>query len=208
MKFITVIIFITLVTESFAQFTKGDKVLGGSFSLRKYGYKEPENTGGRFANFTTFGLQANFGLLIRNNLEIGALLGHTWDYRYEGFSSGPNKSQSRYYIRYFTMGFYMQRYFPITEKFLFALQGEAGYSIGKSFYKSDTWDLVENRENKLKLKLSPKLVFFPSANWGLYAGLGNISYTYSKVPRSRMSSHSFDISYGSIIFGASYYFRH
>ena len=76
MKYLIPAIFLAVSIQSFGQFNKGDKVLGGTLSFNT-AKNENSQFGILTANSTSFGIYPNFGVLINSNLEIGGQLGYS-----------------------------------------------------------------------------------------------------------------------------------
>ena len=104
----------------------------------------------------------------------------------------------------------MQRYFVISDKFLFSLIANISYGGGKD--KTIITNQTEVGENESKwnsigFAFRPNFVFFPSDNWALQAGIGNLSYTHYKNKTSDDTANQFGINYGYVSFGIAYYIR-
>ena len=206
MKHIVTIIFIIISSHSFGQFTKGDKVLGGTFSFS--GQRAPESLNGGLANkATSFSIVPNFGILLNERWGLGLQVGYS-STEYERNTTTP--TLSNWGFRGITVGLYTQRYFVITDKFLFSVIGNVRYDFGKTFDKTTntiTNEVTESEDkNKsIGINLRPSFIFFPSNNWAFQASIGNISYSYSNNDDQPLNL--FNVNYGTINFGFSYYFR-
>jgi len=205
MKYIIAAIILAVSIQSFGQFNKGDKVLGGTLSFNT-GKNENTQYGTLTSNSALLAIYPNFGVLVNNNLEIGGQLGYSsihdeW--------SATNASSDRR-SNYWTAGFFMRRYFVISDKFLFSLIGTITYSEGKDKTVNTNQNVIDEDETKGKnigLTFGPSFIFFPSPNWGLQASIGNLSYTNSKNKTTDDTSNQFNINYGYVGLGISYYFR-
>jgi hypothetical protein len=199
-------IFTILSFQSFGQFIKGDKVLGGTFSFS--GQRAPESpNGGPINKATSLSITPNFGILLNENLEIGLQVGYS-STEYERNTTTP--TISNWGSRGMTVGLYTQRYFVITDKFLFSVTGNIRYDFGKTFDKTTntiTNEVTESedKDSSIGVTLRPSFIFFPSNNWAFQTSIGNISYSYSN--NDDQPVNLFNVNYGTINLGLSYYFR-
>ena len=178
MKYLIPAIFLAVSIQSFGQFNKGDKVLGGTLSLST-AKNENSQFGAVTSNNTTFGIQPNFGVLINSNLEIGGQLGYSSSHNEWSATNASSDQKSNY----LTAGLYMQRYFVISDKFLFSLIANISYSGGKDktlITNQNDIDEDENKWNSIGVTFRPSFIFFPSPNWGLQASIGELSYSHSQ----------------------------
>lgn len=206
MRYLAMIIFTILSFQSFGQFTKGDKVLSGSFSLSGQRASESPN-GGAINKATSFSITPLFGILLNENLEIGLQVGY-FSSKYERNTTTP--IIDTWGSRGMTVGLYARRYFVITDKFLFSMTGNIGYNFGKTVY--ETINTITNETTKSEdensgfgVTLKPSFIFFPSYNWAFFASIGDISYSYSS--NDDQKENLFNVDYGIINLGLSYYFR-
>jgi len=204
MKYLVPVIFLAISIQSFGQFSKGDKVLGGTVSLNTS--KSETNEFGTASDYNSFGVYPTFGVFLKSNLEVGGQVGYSsssdeW--------SAPYGSSDRT-SKFMTFGLYTRWYFPISEKFLFALIASGSYGTGKDKTLLVNQAIItedENKRNSITVGLRPTFVFFPSYRWGVQAGIGDLSYTHSKNKSSDDTSNQFGINYGYVNFGIAYYFR-
>jgi hypothetical protein len=203
MKYLVVVMLSVSFFKAYGQFTKGDKALGGTFSLNMRSY--PENQGGIIKD-NLFDITPSFGVLLSENLEVGGEIG--WSSAYIKLESGSNFLESR--SNSFLASLYVQKYFEISEKFLFSVNSGIGFQPVKLKNKvvdtnGNTLSESEADQSIFVLRINPNFIFFPSANWAIRAGLGNISYRHSK--QDDTSENNFNVNYGSISLGVIYYFR-
>ena len=148
MKYIIAAIFLAVSIQSFGQFNKGDKVLGGTLSFNT-AKNENSQYGNLTSNSTSFGIYPNFGVLINSNLEIGGQLGYSSNHNEWSATDASSDRKSNY----LTAGFYMRRYFVISDKFLFSLMGNISYSVGKDKTLLTNQNVID--EDQTKGKISP-----------------------------------------------------
>ncbi|QOI97932.1 MAG: outer membrane beta-barrel protein [Flammeovirgaceae bacterium] len=202
MRYLTITILTFICIQSFGQFNKGDKALGGT--LTSYFQSSPEDQGGIVAD-NSFGLTPSFGVLVSENLEVGGQIG--WSSNYLKSISGSIVNESR--SNYFSIGIYTQKYFKLSERFLFSVGGNVGLDLGKMKLKvTDAGDPISESEMKqtaISIGVGPGFLFLPSENWAIRAGFGNIGYRFSKQEEAKRNR--FTVSYGTIGLGLVYYFR-
>lgn len=208
MKHLLTSILLLVSLHAFGQFTKGNKVVSGQFLLNVQ--RAPGSTNGNLINKSTvFDIVPTYGMLVSDNLEVGGQLGYK--------SSSYERNVPDPYIyewRYFNLsaGAYVQRYFTISDNFLFSLTGNISYGSGKSTSKATNTsnnDITEDEEktNTLDININPNFIFFPSKNWAIRASIGNLGYSHSNNKSDNIKSNSFNTNYGTIGLGISYYIR-
>jgi len=206
MKYLIAIIILLTTIQSYGQFSKGDKVLGGTFSISSLSAASDGNPDRKSSSLS---LSPYFGVLVSKNLEIGGSIGYSSQYsEFKNYSNYVAESKSHN----LSFGFYVQRYFPITDKFLFSITGIMYYAAGRnrSNTRNTNTDEVyedETRQFETGLNIKPGFIFFPSQKWAFRANIGNIGYSYSKNKTDNDWQNSFGINYGSIGLGVAYYFR-
>jgi hypothetical protein len=204
MKYLTAVILLTVSIPSFSQFNKGDKVLSGSLSLNTG--KNANSQFGTDTRNTSFGIYPSMGVLINSNVEIGGQLGYSWSHEEWNATNASTERKSNS----LNAGVYMQRYFVISDKFLFSLIANISYGGGKDetlITNQTETNEAESKWNSIGVAFSPNFIFFPSFNWALQAGIGSLSYTRYKNKTSDDTSNQFGINYGYVGFGIAYYFR-
>ncbi|HEX6225545.1 MAG TPA: outer membrane beta-barrel protein [Chryseolinea sp.] len=205
MKYFIAAILLLGSIQCSAQFNKGDKVLGGTFGFNTAKSENNQYTPMTSGN-SSFGIYPNFGILVNSNLEIGGQLGYTWSRDEWDAVGGSNDRKSNSW----TARLYTQRYFMISDKFLFSLVGSISYGWSKE--KTSMTNQIETIEQENKwtnfgFAVTPTFIFFPSPNWAVQASIGNLNYTHSKNTTTDDASNSFGMNYGSLGFGLAYYFR-
>lgn len=200
MKYFLIILVFLPFTLS-AQFTKGDKFIGGTvgISTQQSPYVASTFTP-RKAN--EFSLQPQLGFLLSKNLAFGGTLG----YSHQFFSYGPDTLLATTTINQFSVGVFLKKYYSINDKFLFTLNGDIKYLSGnsKSTYGTDS---NESKMYEISAGIAPAFLFFPSENWGIEAGIGQISFSHSKTKDTDLKTDVFNIDYGTFELGFFYYFH-
>lgn len=181
------------------QFTKGDKFIGGTFRASS----QIDSYGGTTYTYKTFSMDPFVGSFLKENFAVAGQLGY-----YYGFAK--NDSPPSYWYTNSTRGFstalIARRYLTLTEKFIFSLDGSINFTRGSNTQASPN---VDNKTQSYQLAaiLKPVLMFFPSPKWGLEAGIGSISYTYTRNLNSGLRGNLLDVQFGIINVGIAYYIR-
>lgn len=108
--------------------------------------------------------------------------------------------------RSFGVYMFVKRYFPISEKFFFAMDGSLAYDRGKTTSSSNGFEGTD-KSYSVGLQASPSLIFFPSPKWAIEGSIGGLSLSHSRGISNESKSTSFGINCGSISFGFAYFFR-
>ncbi len=186
---------------SWAQFGAGNKFIGGTMSLSN---QNNSNSGYSRPNLTqSFSFNPSFGFLVKENLAIGIRLGYS--------KSSNDYNGSSVQSDNFGGGFFVRRYFSLSEKFVFAIDGGINYSKynlktpiaqpnGVIYYLSSEY-------NSIGMTVTPTFIYFPSTHWGIEAALGSLSYYHNDYTSSNYTSNVFNLNYGSFSLGFAYYFR-
>lgn len=201
-----------------AQFTKGDKFIGGSVSI---GHQDGPSSSTTTSTINSISLSPSLGFLVSEKFALGGQLGFSSFKNSYQYSVPYLDNQGNYSFRTVTFnqksnvysaGFFALRYFTISERFIFALTGNLSYSRKNNSdpnYNTTTGVplYIKNNSYSVGVSISPSLIFFPSNNWGISAGLGSVGYSYGYSLTFERSSNAFDLNYGSFHLGFSYYFR-
>ncbi|MBL0743117.1 outer membrane beta-barrel protein [Chryseolinea lacunae] len=203
MKYILLILFLLPVVAK-AQFTKGDVYVGGTLngSFNKNAAKEiaPYRT---FTDSRSIWISPLAGFFLSDRFALGAKLGL-------GLSKSENEStfnNSTAKSRSYAVGTVGRYFFPINEKFMFALTGIVNYSRTRDEYQANDSEADVNKYYLLSLNINPTFLYFPSRRWGFEANIGNIGYGHFHHLGEGRSSDSFQARYGSISLGVAYYIR-
>jgi len=200
MKYLLVILLLTPFALS-AQFTKGDKFIGGTVD---YTNQQSPYVDGSFSprKAEQFSIQPQLGFLLNEHLAFGPTVG----YLHQIVTYGPDTSFSTSINNQFSVGVFLKKYYPINDKFLFTLNGNINYlsGVSKYMYKMDN---TERKMYQITAGISPSFLFFPSENWGIEAGIGRISFSHSKTKDSELKTDVFKIDYGIFELGFFYYFH-
>lgn len=206
MKKILLIIVVLLPMLSHAQFTKGDKVLGGSLSMAFQNQNSSEYE--TKSKGTYFSIQPRLGLLVNEKLELGGNVGYY-------SSSQKSESPSSTYTneeRSISAGIYARPYFALTDKFLFSLLVQSNFSRGYQItpqYDPNTGGYTDSKTKKYSIVsgVRPTFHFFPSPQWGFELGFSALGHTYEHNLSTDFVGNYFTLTYSVVNIGVSYYFR-
>jgi hypothetical protein len=208
---ILVVLALPLISQ--AQLTKGTWYTGGSASFND------QNVQGRIAgemdNNTTFGLTPKVGYMVSDKWAVGLTMGYsgshstyapvTQPYGAHGQLSTLNVQSSS---NIFSSGIFTRRFFPISDKFLFTLDGAVNFSRANSSNTTAATPVgggptTTDRENapyySVGVSLRPLFIFFPSPRWGLEAGLGSLTFSH----QHSLNGNSYTAGENFVTLGAS-----
>lgn len=207
MKNVLLMIIVTLPLCSQAQFTKGDKVLGGYLQLNTRNQTTSDEPEYQYRNFSVL---PNLGFFVNDKLELGGVIGYSSSYQNVDANANSlgytSKSQS------LITGLYAQQYFPVTDKFLFAFLVQSNFSRGNNIspqYDFQTGEYIDYKtlNYSISSSLRPTFFFFPSPHWGFKFSLASLNHTFDRNLSTDTKSNQFTFSYGGVNLGVSYYFR-
>lgn len=203
---LTGFLFISFLTK--AQFITGDKVLGGTVSFFSQSAADSPN-GGLTSELKNFSIAPTLSFLLNERWGIGGQIGYA-----SGKQIIPTSQSSSldFKSRSFSVGVFGQRYFKISDTFLFSLVGQLSFSQGfdtNASFEPFTGEVVytKTRNQKWTPSIRPNFIFFPSPKWGFEASIGSISHTFSRNVSTEEKNNFFSFNYGTITFGIAYYFR-
>lgn len=186
---------------------KGTWNLGGTFSLNNSNSEFNANTSKNENDQFYIGFYPRVGYAINNNLIIGLGLGY--EYRdFKTYYSGiENYNSNQNTLVVFP---YIKKYFNLTEKFSFHLQGE--FRVSKSW--TDSKDLININSNEtsniLFVGIRPGITYFLTKKFALETSIGTLGYSTGKneIDNGEGKFNSFDLNFNSnnLLFGLSYYF--
>lgn len=172
-------------------------MLGGSVIVNRYQDRNDNvpslNRSVSMNRQTYISIQPEIGFFLSERFVIGGHMGYNLSYRKDitkrvtGTQITTDDTQS------FSFGLMFRRYFMITDKFFFALDGipfgqiSEGYALGAG--------------------IRPVFTFLPTDKWGFEGSFGNISYTYRDSNVSNDKSDNFNFSMGDLSLGIRYYIR-
>jgi hypothetical protein len=188
---------------SYGQFTKGDKFIGGYFRLSSQ-TPTNSNSGPTTDNFG-FSINPFMGFLVSEKFAVGGRIGYSY---YNSIFDANQPTQSKFNSSGFSIGLLSRRYFSISDKFVFSINGQLDFDRGTETraYSSGSFD-SKTQNYQIGVTLQPCFIFFPSPKWGIETSIGSISYNYSRNLSTDLGQSYFNLVYGQISLGLSYYFR-
>lgn len=204
MKTILFILLLLITFTTKAQFEKGDKFFDGSISLSANKLSDPQS---QFANVRRgFGIAPAIGFFLNEKVAVGGRLGYSNSYQ-RNLSSW---SINRWYSQSASVGIFIKRYFTLSEKFLFSVQGTCEFSRARDKQSNITeTDVFVNKTQSYQIwaGLSPSFIFFPSSNWAFEASIGSLGNSYYRSLSTDGRGNTFVMGYGGFSLGAVYYLR-
>jgi hypothetical protein len=197
-----------------AQFTKGDLFLGGSLGVNTVDFP-----GADYAKniSNSFSVGPKIGYFINEKWAIGGSVGYSYSNQVLDYSVTPYYSNSRSTSRTFSANVLARRYFAITDKFLFTLEGSLGFSRSNTTNSYATSQVSTGGPEPyddnapaytLSATVRPLFVFFPTPHWGIEAGLGTLSFSHQHSLSDNSSVNTFNLFVAtSTSLGVYYYFR-
>jgi len=143
------------------------------------------------------------GFLVNENFAIGGQIGYSY---FNTVYNYNQSSESKYNSKGFSFGLISRRYFSISDKFVFSINGQVNFDRGT---ETDTNSTSESKTQNYQIGVSiqPCFIFFPSPKWGLETSIGSIGYRYSRNLSTDLGQNYFNLTYGTINLGLYYYFR-
>lgn len=163
------------------------------------------SSGGNFENnkSRSFSVYPEMGFFLNERYAVGGGLSFSSaKSRYDIPQGGYQENRTRGFGAYV----FVKRYFPISEKFFFTMDGSLDYDRGKTTYGNNGFENT-NKSYSIGLNATPSLIFFPSPNWAIEGSIGGLSLTHSRGISDEYKSTSFGVNYGGISLGFAYYFR-
>jgi hypothetical protein len=201
MKHVMALFFILFSICVHAQFTKGDKFIGGQISMKHTNFHNGGLSTDRYIN-----LLPSCGFLLNKNFALGMKLGYSND-TYKVVPYGQVLSKT--ITTSFSAGMFAKRFFTVHENFFFALTGDILFArvAGKSIDNIDKMTETD-KSYTFDIGITPSFIFFPSSKWGIEASLGNLSYVHNQQLRTNGGkSDQINFNAGTFSLGFSYYFR-
>jgi hypothetical protein len=186
---------------SSGQFSKGDRFIGGTFRLS---FETPTTLiQSSMSEVKVFSAYPTVGYLLNEKFALGGQIGYSYA------NTTLNKGQTfeiNYNSQSFTLGVIASRYFSVSDKFIFSLNGNVNAENG--IVRNTNSNVQSKRQiYQISSRIEPSFLFFPSPKWGFEATIGSIRYSYLYDLSTSLGKNSFNLSYGSLNLGLYYYFR-
>ena len=199
MKFILISAFLCMSLVANAQFAKGDKFVGGTFS-----FNAQSSDGNSFeTTYTACSFSPSVGYFLNDKYAVGGGIGYSYSRQKAEYD--PDQFQE-IIGRNLLIHAFVGRYFMISNQFFFKLTGSLSYDRGSQEQDNGT---TENKTKNYSLSLyaRPSLLFLPSPRWGIEAGIGNLGIQHWRSLSNEFKGTSVYLDYGSFYLGFAYYFR-
>ncbi len=188
---------------AWAQFERGQAFLGGSISVsaattnsNQYNYKETNSQ---------LSIAPSFGYFLNSKIAVGGGIGYSTSVQKSGNLGIPNQ---KYSSHNFSISPFVRYFFPVSNSFYIALQGQLNFSRGTATnFVQPNGTLTTSPLYNLGATISPIFIFFPSPKWGIEASIGSLGYTYTRYLPNVSSTGTFSLSSGTFAFGVAYYFK-
>lgn len=198
------VIFASLTSNAIAQFSAGDKFLRGSFHVSISSTKS-DNSAWSDSDTKTrqFSFHPAIGVFINDHWAVGGGLGYENTTQRSEYQTGFQK----YKTNTFSFDLMARRYFEISDKFYFAVEGNPDFVRGTTVSSNNTGESKTNFYD-IRIAVRPLLIFFPSRHWSIEGGFGDLHYWYSRNLSTDTTTSNFGLNYSSsLYFGFAYYFR-
>jgi hypothetical protein len=199
-KYLFTLLMITPLLSS-GQFIKGDKFIGGTFRLSSQTPTKSDQSSTIEVN--GFSIYPTMGFLLNEKFAIGGQIGYSY---LNTVYNNNQSSQSKYNSKRFSLGLISRRYFSISDKFIFSINGQVNFDRGKETNTNSTSESI-TQNYQIGINIQPCFIFFPSPKWGIETSIGSIGYSYSRNLSTDLGQNYINLSYGTINLGLSYYFR-
>lgn len=185
-NFLFLVFFLPVFTQ--AQVAKDSKFLGGniSYTMQKY---EP----GVFPTSHFLNLEFYNGKFTSNTVAIGPMVSVEASFRqnlnsitnlYERMNSGS-----------YLGGMFVRKYFPLGEKFFFALEGSIAAGIGVNSFSTGS-------NFNYKIAGTPMFIFQPVPKWAFLGRIGELAIQ-DRSNQSNMTQ--VQVNFGRVSFGLNYF---
>ena len=206
-----VVVFLFLPLAGMAQFNKGQVFLGGSMSVQNQYFSNSKTLNNSFSILPTA------GYFISEKWALGGLAGYGYSDQRSTNTNGAGSFSSKSSSFSISAGMFGRRYFAISERFFFVLEGNLNFRRGRSFSASEQRDANGNLISRLSfnspsynlgVSVRPLFIFFPLPKWGLEAGLGTLSVSRQEnlSDHTSVNTSSLNVT-GTFTFGITYYFK-
>lgn len=169
-----------------AQFTKGQKVLGGNlgFSINKFENSPYSNNSFYTSNYYAVSINPSVGWLSKPNLLSG--IGLSYGYSYQKFMNSYDSSFQKLYNNAIAVNGFSQRFFTLAKNLFFTVNTSvsAGYNFGKQI-NSPNYNIISKTTGfSVGVSLAPGLSYRLTQRLLFDAYLSNlisVSYAYSQT---------------------------
>ncbi len=197
-KYLFTLLMITPLLSN-GQIKKGDKFIGGTFRVSSL---TPTKSSQSSSNGSKgFSIYPTMGFLLSDKFAIGGQIGYS--YFKTVFNNNPSSYSKSNSI---SLGLITRNYFNISDKFIFSINSQGNFDRGTSTSLTSGSE-TKSQNYQIGVSFQPCFILFPSAKWGLEMSIGSISYNYSLKSSINSGQNYFNLNFGTINLGVSYYFR-
>ncbi len=187
-KALLLLLFLPLFAQG--QVTKGSKFLGGniSYTMLKYDFQNQPAT--HFLNLELYN-----GKFISNSVAIGPIvsLESQWTQNINPVTNLYERENSNSYLG----GMFVRKYFELSEKFFFAIEGSIAAGAGKNSRNEDSQSVFN-----YQIAATPMFIFQPVPKWAFLARVGEVSVQ----DRSNVINLTrVQVNMGQVSFGLNYF---
>jgi hypothetical protein len=183
---------------SYGQFSKGTKFVGGNFNINTFDF---QSTQSNYGPTTYLALNGNLGFFISESFAIGPdmkVVSNSQSYT-DPYSNESGKFKDNNILG----GIFARKFFPITEMFLFSVEGKG--LVGNS-KQNAAFGREEVSETSLHIGFRPIFSFLPTKRWAFDAGIGEISFN-KNIQNVASNSNAFNFRLGHVTLGVNYFFN-
>ena len=199
MKLYLFTLFVCCSIVTHGQFNRGDRVIGGSFSL---GFSRGTNGGAKTTD-ASCGVHPSLSYFLNDKYAVGGGIG-VFHRRAKTENELGDYLKDRSWS--FNVNASLARYFVISEKFAIRLSGLVNY--GRQQYKVEqSPNETKSKSHSIGLHLVPAMIFFPAPQWGIEASIGSLDLSHSRGLSTNYKNTSFGLDYGYVSLGFAYYLR-
>lgn len=191
---------------TFAQFQKGNKLIGGGFSISQNVSQQSLTLKSSSLSLQIF---PQAGWFIADHTEIGVM--PTYTYQKSDWHNTASNYSSEQASNRWGGNFYLHRYFTINEKLYFSLLAAAGYQKSiekeKSNYNGTTTDDNSRELNTLNAMIRPQFTYFVTPHWALRGSFSELSGSLTINPINNYKNNSVGARWQGLGLGLIYIIR-
>jgi len=206
-KLLLVVLSVITLQAAKAQTEKGNQLLGATFgvsftnsnSRTAFDNTISDNSKGKL---TSYSISPSYSYFIADKLDIGASVGYSYsNQKYDPAFSSQIQQQNKN----FSATIFLRKYFLFDNKIGIRTGPYLGYQKQKQLY---VYTSNENNYNSDSYGggVNMDLVYFPSKNIGLAAGLANLSYQHQKFTGNSLgNANTFSLNFVNSFILSAYY---
>lgn len=189
-----------------AQFSKGDAFLGGTLSGSYSDFSSAKNPMGLnyyVRSIYSYSISPTLGFFTSKRFALGG----TISVGGSGTEIGPDTNMQKNYTTNGSVAVMGRYFFPLSEKFMFALTADVFYSRSKDDNANGDGSRSIDKSYSTGLHVKPTLLFFPSRRWGFEASVGSVQFVHDQSLTKDVKTDNFNATFGAVSLGVAYYFR-